>query len=286
MWGAEPRELSLLYVLAYVAGAGNARTPGSFARLIGTPRAAQERRLVGGSQLIAERVAERLGRRVLLEAPVRRIVRDADGVQVSAGGMTVRARRAIVAVPPVLAAEIRYVPALPASKRAILRAMGPGSLSKAEAVYPRPFWRDAQLSGQAVSDVGIARSVFDNSPPDGSVGVLFSFIGGARHREWKALAPAVRRARVLEDFVRFFGDAAGSPVQYLEHDWTRERWTRGCPVGHLAPGVLRRHGPALRQPTGRLHWAGTETSDYWLGYMDGAVRAGERAAAEVLARLR
>ena len=286
VWGAEPRELSLLYVLAYVAGAGNARTPGSFARLIGTPRAAQERRLVGGSQLIAERVAERLGRRVLLEAPVRRIVRDADGVQVSAGGMTVRARRAIVAVPPVLAAEIRYVPALPASKRAILRAMGPGSLSKAEAVYPRPFWRDAQLSGQAVSDVGIARSVFDNSPPDGSVGVLFSFIGGARHREWEALAPAVRRARVLEDFVRFFGDAAGSPVQYLEHDWTRERWTRGCPVGHLAPGVLRRHGPALRQPTGRLHWAGTETSDYWLGYMDGAVRAGERAAVEVLARLR
>jgi len=213
-------------------------------------------------------------------------VRDADGVQVIAGGMAVRARRAIIAVPPVLAAEIHHVPALPASKRAILRAMEPGSLSKAEAVYPRPFWRDAQLSGQAASDVGVARSLFDNSPPDGSVGVLFSFIGGARHTEWKALAPAVRRARVLEDFVRFFGDAAGGPIQYLEHDWTGERWTRGCPVGHLAPGVLRRHGPALRQPTGRVHWAGTETSDYWLGYMDGAVRAGERAAAEVLARLR
>lgn len=286
IWGAEPRELSLLYVLAYVAGAGNARNPGSFARLIATPRGAQERRLLGGSQVIAELMAARLGRRVLLGAPVRRIERDEDGVRVTADGVTVRARRAIVAVPPVLAARIHQVPALPASKRAILRAMKPGNLSKVTAVYPRPFWRDAGLTGQCQSDVGLARVTFDNSPIDGGLGVVFSFVGGARHKQWKALPPADRRARVLEDLARFVGDAARNPVQYVEHDWTDERWSRGCPVGHFGPGVLRRHGHALRQTTGPVHWAGTETADYWMGYMDGAVRAGERAAAEVLARLR
>jgi monoamine oxidase len=65
IWGADPREMSLLYALAYTAGAGNAGTPGSFARLITTPNGAQEQRFAGGSQLISERVAGRLGRRVV-----------------------------------------------------------------------------------------------------------------------------------------------------------------------------------------------------------------------------
>ena len=49
--------------------------------------------------------------------------------------------------------------------------------------------------------------------------------------------------------------------------------------------VLLDFGKAIREPVGRIHWAGTETSTYWNGYMDGAVRSGERAAAEVLAEL-
>jgi monoamine oxidase len=285
-WGAEMRELSLLYVLAYTAGAGNERNAGSFARLFGTPGGGQERRFVGGSQLVAQRVARALGHRVLRGTPVRRIVRDRDGVRVIADRLVVEASRAIVAVPPPLAVEIRHSPALPAAKRAILRALTPGHITKALAVYPRPFWRDAGLSGQGFSDIGLARSPFDSSPPEGDLGILLSFIGGARYTEWSTLRPATRRARVLEDFARFFGDRALRPDDYFERDWTPERWTRGCPVGHLAPGVLSRHGPALRAATGRVHWAGTETADYWLGYMDGAVRAGERAADEVLAARR
>jgi monoamine oxidase len=92
---------------------------------------------------------------------------------------------------------------------------------------------------------------------------------------------------VLENFVAFTGDPqARTPVDYIEQDWTKERWTRGCPVAHAAPGVLTKYGPWLRRRVGRVHFAGTETSDYWLGYMDGAVRAGQRAAGEVLAALR
>jgi monoamine oxidase len=64
-----------------------------------------------------------------------------------------------------------------------------------------------------------------------------------------------------------------------------EEWTRGCPVAVPGPGVLDAHGPALRRPVGRIHWAGTETSTYWNGYMDGAVRSGERAAKEILHEL-
>ncbi|HWI71599.1 MAG TPA: FAD-dependent oxidoreductase, partial [Baekduia sp.] len=287
IWGADPDELSLLYVAQYVAAAGNAKTPGSFVKLIATGGGAQERRLVGGSVVIAEKVAAKLGSRVILEAPVEKIKEHDGAVTVTTrGGPTVHAQRAIVAVPPVLAARIAYAPGLPSSKKTILKAMVPGSLTKVEAVYPTPFWREAGLSGQGVAADGLARVPYDNSPPDGSVGVFFSFIGGKLHSEWQALSPADRRARVLDDFVRFTGDErARTPTEFLEKDWTTETWTRGCPVGHFAPGVLSKHGAQLRAAHGRIHFAGTETSDYWLGYMDGAVRAGERAAREVHAKL-
>jgi monoamine oxidase len=290
IWGADPNELSMLYVLMYIAAAGNASTPGSFVKLISTAGGAQERRVVGGSVVVAEKVAAKLGARVVLGAPVRRITQAGGRVRVVADGVTVEARRAIVAVPPVLAARIAYAPGLPAAKRTLLKAMTPGSLTKVEAVYATPFWREAGLSGQGVSDTGLARVPYDNSPPDGSVGVFFSFIGGKRHAEWTKLGAAERRAAVLEDFVRFTGDErARTPEELVEKDWTTEQWTRGCPTGHFAGGrdaVLARHGEHLRSAAGAVHFAGTETADYWLGYMDGAVRAGERAAREVGAALR
>jgi monoamine oxidase len=286
IWGADPNELSLLYALQYTAAAGNAKTPGSFLRLVTTAGGAQEQRFVGGSQLISEKLADRLGRRVVLRAPVRVVAQDGDGVRIVADGTTVNARHVILAVPPALASRLAYSPALPKGKAALLKALVPGSLTKAEAVYDRPFWRDAGLSGQGVADVGPANTIFDNSPPDGSLGVLFGFIGGSSHAPWAKLAPARRRAQVLENLAVYVGDQARSPADYIEQDWTRERWTRGCPVAHTAPGVLTRYGPWLRRAVGRVHFAGTETSDYWLGYMDGAVRSGERAAREVLAALR
>jgi len=286
VWGAEPEEMSLLYALMYVAGSGNAKTPGSFLRLIQTGNGAQEERFIGGSQEVAIQVAKRLGSAVRLEHPVRRIAKRGRGARIVADGLTIDARQVIVAVPPVLAATIDYTPRLPASKRKIYRAMVPGKLIKAEAIYDRPFWRDAGLSGQSASDVGPANTTFDNSPPDGSLGVLFGFVGGRSAVAFEQMTPADRRAAVLENLVAVVGEEARNPTDYFEQDWSGDQWTRGCPVGHLPPGILRANGPHLRAPHGAIHFAGTETADYWLGYMDGGVRAGERAAREVLRDLR
>jgi monoamine oxidase len=286
IWGADPNQLSLLYALQYTAAAGSRQTPGSFIRLISTGGGAQESRFVGGSQRVSQEVADRLGKRVVLKAPVSVVAQDHDGVRIVAQGTTVQARQAILAVPPVLASRLAYSPALPKGKAALLKALVPGNLTKAEAVYERPFWRDAGLSGQGVSDGGPASTIFDNSPPDASIGVLFGFIGGSSYAAWATLPADQRRAQVLERLAAFVGDEARVPVGYIEQDWTKERWTRGCPVAHAAPGVLTKYGPWLRRPVGKVHFAGTETADYWLGYMDGAVRSGERAAHEVLAALR
>lgn len=101
----------------------------------------------------------------------------------------------------------------------------------------------------------------------------------------RASAPGRARDIVLRAFATAFGPRALEAKDYFEQDWTTEEWTRGGPTSVAAPGTLSDFGPALGRPFGRVHWAGAEHSPYWNGFMDGAVRSGEHAAAEVEATL-
>ncbi|MCW2815642.1 MAG: hypothetical protein JWN84_3097 [Nocardioides sp.] len=286
-FGQDPRGLSFLFVLWYVACSGNETTVGTFARNSDTVNGAQERRFVGGSQLIPLRLAKRLGDVVALRAPVSRIEHRDDRVRVHTGRGVVTARRVVVAAPPPLVLDIDWFPRLPARRRQLLQAAHMGKLMKCDAVYETPFWRAEGLNGFGINDSGAARAVFDNSPPDGTPGVLLAFVGGDTWRTYGRLPRAERRRAVLEGFAAMFGPRALRPVEYTEQDWTKERWTRGGPTAiHAADRSFSTFGPAIRRPFGRVHWAGTETSTYWSGYMDGAVRSGERAALEVLEKLR
>jgi monoamine oxidase len=285
IFGAEARELSLLFVLFYIAASGDKRNPGTFERNFNTRDGAQMWRFRGGSQRIALRMAKQVGRRVILGSPARRIERDGRRLRVISERVEVSAKRVIVAVPPEVAGHLRYEPSLPAARTRLNRHLRQGRLIKAAAVYDTPFWRDDGLTGTAVATGGPVNATFDDSPPSGRPGVVFGFIGGDNARTHRKLSRARRRAAVLANYVDFFGPKAAKPKAYFETDWSRSPWTRGCPVGIAAPGILTAYGRALRKPVGRIHWAGTETSTYWNGYMDGAVRSGERAVAEVLHEL-
>jgi monoamine oxidase len=284
IFGAEARDVSLLFTLFYIAASGNEKTQGTFERNFNTRGGAQQQRMVGGTQLVAKRLAKRLGRKhVLLHAPARRIVqKKGGGVRVESDHFNVHGKRVIVAIPPPLAGRIRYQPELPQNRDQLTQRMPMGTLIKVEVFYDKPFWRSSGHTGQALSDEGPISASFDISPPDGKPGILMGFIGGDRARLWQSQGPKVRRARVLDELAKLFGPAALKPKEYIEFSWVTERWTRGCPVSVLGPGTLVGFGGSIRKPVGRIHWAGTETSTYWNGYMDGAVRSGERAAREVL----
>src|SRR4051812_36924133 len=144
-FGADPNELSLLYVLWYVACSGNERNVGTFSRNSDTAAGAQERRFVGGSQLVPLRLARRLGDVVALRAPVHRIVQKDGHVLVHSARGTVRARRVVVAAPPPLVLDIDWFPRLPARRLQLLRHLDMGQLMKCDAVYRTPFWRAAGL---------------------------------------------------------------------------------------------------------------------------------------------
>jgi monoamine oxidase len=285
IFGGEARELSLLYTLFYIAASGNEQNVGTFERNFNTTGGAQETRFVGGAQSIALRVADALDGRVLLGKPVTRIAQTDTGAIVYADKFKVRAQRVVVAIPPTLAGRILYDPALPARRDQLTQRMPQGTLMKFEAIYDRPFWRDRGLNGQVVSEIGPVKATFDTSPADGSRGIMMGFIGGHEARIWSERPAAERRAAALQNFADFFGNEALNPREVVEINWSAEPWNRGCPVAVLGPGTLTDFGAALRAPVGRIHWAGTETATYWNGYMDGAVRSGERAAAEALALL-
>jgi monoamine oxidase len=280
VFSAEPAELSLLHCLFYL------HSGGGIMNLIGVTGGAQESRFVEGAQSVSQKMAAALGDRVVLNAPVFSIGQGEGGVSVLSDTVTVEARRAIVALPPALASRIRYAPALPGYRDMLTQRVPMGNTFKIHCIYETPFWRDEGLTGQATSDIGALRLTFDNSPEGGSPGVLMGFVeGGDRWATWARRSPDERRAAVLADLVRLYGEKAASPREYIEQSWAEEEYSRGCYVGNFPPGVWTQYGEALREPVGRIHWAGTETATVWNGYMDGAVRSGERAAAEALAAL-
>jgi monoamine oxidase len=284
-FGSDAGDVSLLFFLWYIACSGNETNPGTFERASGTADGAQDSRFVGGSQLIPLGLAAQLGDIVHTQAPVRRIAQNADNATVTTDRGPVTAKRVIVAAPPPLVAAIDWDPIMPALRQQLMTRLHMGTLMKADAVYSAPFWRAAGLSGSGLADSGAVRVCFDNSPPDASVGVLLAFVGGSTWRDFGNRPLAERRNAVLQGFARIVGPQALNPIDYVEHDWTQERWTLGSPVASAGTGTTTAFGPQIRVPFGRVHWAGTETSTYWAGFMDGAARAGERAAGETLRAL-
>jgi monoamine oxidase len=280
VWAAQPEDMSLLHVLFYIHSAG------SLERLFDTEGGAQQDRFAGGSQLVPIRMAGALGdERVVLGAPVRRIDHGTEGVNVHADGAVARGRRAIVALAPTLAGRIAYNPPLPGFRDQLTQRMPLGTVAKCMAIYDDPFWRGEGLSGQATSDTGPVKLTFDNSPADGTPGVMLGFLEGRRARELGRVPAEERRAAVLDCFARLFGPRAAKPAGYVERLWADEEFSRGCYGCHLPTGAWTNYGPALRAPIGPLHWAGAEYATVWNGSMDGAVRSGESAAREVLDRL-
>jgi monoamine oxidase len=282
LWGAEARDLSLLFALYYIAAAGDEATPGSLERLIDVDNGAQQYRFVGGSQLLAQLIAKGLGTSVVLNSPARAIQWSDNGVTIISDTQTFQASQVILAISPALAAGIQYEPKLATPRAQLLQRYPMGSLVKVEAVYDRPFWRDAGLSGASSTAPNPVGNTFDNSPQSGHPGVLIGFVGGSPARGWTRLPAAERQAAVLGSFAAAFGDQALSPTEYFEFDWASEQWSRGGGVGYPGPGVLLDYGSTVREPNGPIHFAGTEASTFWNGYMEGAVRSGERAALEIL----
>ncbi len=278
IFGAESGDLSMLHMLAYVQSAG------SMNNLIATEGGFQHDRIAGGAQSIALALLQAVGEEnVLLGHPVKAVAQDDEGVSVScANGTSFRAKRVIVAIPLPLGAHIDFSPALPNLRTQLMNRSSMGGAVKIFVRYERAFWRERGFSGEAASGDGPISVTYDQCNEDGSNPCLMAFVGGKFARTWHQIDPQERQQIVTQRLARYFGDEALKPLAYQENDWCAETFSGGAPITLFPTGTLSVHGPALRAPVGRIHWAGTETARQCMGFIEGAIESGQRAAEEVL----
>jgi monoamine oxidase len=272
-----PSEVSLLWMLLQMSSGGGPTF------VISGKGGAQDARPVGGMGAIYRPIVAELGDAVHLSQPVRRITQDGDGVTVRSDDMTVRAGRVIVAIPMAIAGSIVYEPLLPMDRSFLNQRMPGGAILKTSVFYDEPFWRADGLSGQSAAPGTPATLTLDACTDTAVPGIMCVITEGGAARELTRLDEAGRKAAVIGELVDRFGEKASAPVEYHEQNWTIERYSGGGMISHTPTGVLTEFGPALRAPCGRIHWAGTESSATMCGWVDGAIRSGERAASEVMA---
>ncbi len=275
-FAAELSEVSLLNWLFLTRSAGGIES------LMNIAGGYQDAQFEGGVGAIPDAMAAELGDVVVLGSPVTGVRRRDDRVEVAGAVGTVSARRVVLALPRALAAGIRFDPVLPADHALLIHQVPAGTEVKMVAVYDEPFWRHDGVSGATVATDDDIEVTLDTGQPHHAQGVIAGYSAGPRARGLAALGEADRRDVFVRMLTTRLGPKASSPVEVLEQNWAEEQWTRGCSMGHFPTGVLTQYGRRLREPVGRLHWAGTETASTSYGAMDGAVRSGERVCEEIL----
>ncbi|XP_039455768.1 amine oxidase [flavin-containing]-like isoform X2 [Oreochromis aureus] len=277
---AEPHEVSALWLLWYV------KQCGGIMRICSTTNGGQERKFVGGSNQVSQCMARELGDRVKLQSPVYRIDQTGDVVVVeTVDKQTYKAKYVIVATPPALNLKMHFNPELPPLRNQLINRVPMGSVIKCMVYYRENFWRKKGYCGSMVIEEEGAPIGFtlDDTKPDGTVPCIMGFILARKCRKLSSLSKEERLRRICEIYSKVLGtDEALHPVHYEEKNWCEEEYSGGCYTAYFPPGILTQFGRVLREPVGKLYFAGTETATEWSGYMEGAVQAGERAAREVM----
>lgn len=262
-------------------------------RFPGFPQEPRSMRLAGGTGALVQALAADLPRGCIrLRARVTRIslengramltIRRPDG-----GEEVLAAEQVILALPPrLIEATVEFAPAIEPATRLRWRdtATWMAPHAKLVALYDRPFWREAGLSGMAQSTVGPLAEVHDATTASGAA-ALFGFLGVGPDRRAAAGTAALTRA-CLDQLARLFGTAAGRPNATLLTDWAADGLTATVDDRRGGAHPLPQHGAWVTGPwQDRLSLAGSETSPTAPGYLAGAMDAAQRAVAETLGRL-
>ncbi|XP_041363842.1 probable flavin-containing monoamine oxidase A [Gigantopelta aegis] len=290
--GMESSQISLLFYLTYVSGAGGLKNLTEAGDYTG-----QEMKIKGGLQQVSRKLVVNIGgENIRLGEPVLSVAQTGDNVSVTTvSGVKYHCQKLIMAVPPTVIGKISFRPDLPAFKREVIRHMQPGSVVKVIITYQKAFWRHEGFSGEILTNGGPSPTsgcsssplcvVYDSTSANDNP-ALVAFIGGYQAVEWMQRTATERKQCVLVQLSTFLGDEVFEPLQYIEKDWSTEPYSEGGPVCAMAPGSMQYFSRGLREPIDRIHFAGTESATVWFGFLNGAIQSGLRAATEVLMDLR
>ncbi|XP_053562467.1 amine oxidase [flavin-containing] A-like [Bombina bombina] len=276
---SEPQQVSALWFLWYT------KLCGGTSRMFSVTNGGQERKFVGGAGQISEKLMEILEDRVKLQRPVVRIDQSGDSVVVETLNHEIYKGKFIIsAIPPFLTTKIHFNPELPAIRNQLIQHLPMGSVIKCIMYYKEAFWKKKNYCGAMfiVDDKSPIEVTLDDTKPDGSVPAIVGFIMARKSSVLTHLSKEERKKRICEYYAKALeSEEALHPVHYEEKNWCEEQYSGGC-IACFPPGVMTQYGSVIRQPVGKIYFAGTETATQWSGYMEGAVQAGERAAREIM----
>jgi monoamine oxidase len=262
------------------------KSSGSLNFMLGNKNGAQEERIQGGAQNVCDAIMNSISATIRFHSPVTQIHQHHDYVEVCSNETRYTAKKVIVSIPLPSAKEINFYPHLPLAKQALVDAMFMASVIKYQFVYETPFWRaSGNHSGMALSLDGFVSGTFDNSLPNSPKGIMVAFVHANHAKELLEQSQERRITIVKNELSLLFGKDALKPITINEHTYMTDKWIKGCYAGVFPPQILSHYGSELRTPFQHIHWTGTETSVHFMGYMEGAVLSGERAANEVLSSI-
>lgn len=268
-------DISLLHTLIYIKS-GN-----DFDSLVNVENGAQQDRLKDGLQPLVEKIFNELKEDLFLQSPVTSIYQSDENVVVKTDKLTYQAKKVICTIPPATLGNIIFHPELPINKKQFTSRAFMGSAIKCYIIYKNPFWRKQSLNGMAITDSGYISLTFDNYNPKYKQGILLGFVVADKAKEFIRYTKEKQNQIIKDDIVRIFGSEASNPMHIHTEAWSSERWTNGCYSGMFPTNVWSSVGHEWRKPYKHIHWAGTETSEKWQGYMEGAVVSAKRAVKEV-----
>jgi monoamine oxidase len=230
-------------------------------------------RVAGGNQRLALALAARLPGAVHLGAPVRAVAWSEAGVRVATDGAELAADACLLAVPASVMGRIRFDPPLPSWKRDAVERVAYGHAAKlfvplrrlpppsAILSVPDRYW--TWTAGGADGTVQPVVSAFAGSAP-----ALAALGVAAGPAAWRRKLAALRPDLELDD-----GE--------LLSTWDDDPWVQAA-YSTRTPAFRPGDPDLLASPVGPLHFAGEHTAGPWSGLMEGALRSGQRAAAELL----
>lgn len=289
MHGVEPSEESAAWFIDYcrsnrglLAVRADDHTGGNYIRI------------PNGTQSIAKGIARLLGEsNIYLSSPVASIhdTKSNKGVTVTTTtGKAFHARKVILSLPSTMYQELNFFPALPEDLQTVTNNTKLGHYNKAIVFYSKPWWRELGFNGFYMAFRGPVCVVRDTSVDEDGVYAFTCFVNGRPGEEWSNTRPHERRKAVLDSIAHAFNVGLDSeayrPVDYLDQIWKHETFSRGALAPVTKIGHMAKYGHVYGKPVGNLHFVGTEYSNNWRGYLEGALTSGENGAKEVVGSLK
>ncbi|MER9655896.1 flavin monoamine oxidase family protein [Mesorhizobium sp. M0152] len=231
---------------------------------------------------LADDLAGDVDDRLRLNAAVTAIEHGPGGVRLISAAGTIEALTVLIAAPPVMVSKLAFTPPLPAALEQALGVWQSGAIIKVLVRYPKAFWRERGLSGMVMWRDLHGLFACDVSKDD-SHAALVVFIGGPLALRWRELGDAALRAEVTARLTQALGPEAAGILDLSYRDWTDDRWSGGA-YGDLIVDVTAVDAePTILAGAPPLHFASSELSPSFPGYIEGAIVAGRIAARKIIA---